>query len=112
MSKKVLITGCSSGFGLLTAVAAAEAGYEVIATMRNLDKSAHLTKALAQAGVEATIDKLDVTSSADIAAITNKYAPIDILINNAGILITGSCLDITEEVMVRLDAEESGKRKN
>jgi NAD(P)-dependent dehydrogenase (short-subunit alcohol dehydrogenase family) len=37
-SKKVLITGCSSGFGLLTAVLAARKGYEVIATMRNTDK--------------------------------------------------------------------------
>ena len=45
-SRRVLITGCSSGFGLLTAVKAAKAGYDVIATMRNLGKADTLKQAL------------------------------------------------------------------
>lgn len=95
--KRVLITGCSSGFGLLTAVAAAKEGFDVIATMRNTEKTTHLKDALAQAKVTATIDKLDVMDPRQIDDIAKKYAPIDILINNAGILITGSFIDLTEQ---------------
>ena len=97
--KRVLITGCSSGFGLLTAVKAAKADYDVIATMRNLAKVDHLKNALTQADVSAAIDQLDVTDPDAINRIAEKYAPIDILINNAGILIMGSFLDITEDEM-------------
>ncbi len=44
--KVVLITGCSSGFGLLSLIHLAQRGYEVIATMRNLDKRVALDEAL------------------------------------------------------------------
>lgn len=101
-NKRVLITGCSSGFGLLAAVGAAKAGFDVIATMRNTEKAAHLQNALSQAGVAATIDTLDVTDPGQISEIAAKYAPIDILVNNAGILITGSFLDLTEDEIRRI----------
>lgn len=94
--KRVLITGCSSGFGLLTAVGAAKAGFEVIATMRNLQKSELLKQALQKAGTSATIDELDVTKPEDIERIAAKYSPVDILINNAGVLIGGAFLSITD----------------
>ncbi len=97
--KRVLITGCSSGFGLLTAVAAAKAGYDCIATMRNMAKADYLRGALRQAGADAVIEQLDVTDAEAIRALVAKYAPINILINNAGILIMGSALDITEDEM-------------
>jgi NAD(P)-dependent dehydrogenase (short-subunit alcohol dehydrogenase family) len=100
--KRVLITGCSSGFGLLTAAAAAGAGYDCIATMRNMAKADYLRRALKQAGAVATIEQLDVTNAETIHAIAAKYAPIDILINNAGILIMGSALDITEDEMRKI----------
>ena len=94
--KRVLITGCSSGFGLLTAVGAAKAGFEVIATMRNLQKNDRLKRALQKAKVEATIDELDVTKPEEIERIAAKYSPIDILVNNAGILMGGSFLTLTD----------------
>lgn len=97
--KRVLITGCSSGFGLLTAVEAAQAGYDVVATMRNLGKADYLRQALDQAGATAVIERLDVTDRDSIEAIAGKYRPVDILINNAGILTMGSFLDITEDEM-------------
>ena len=100
--KKVLITGCSSGFGLLTAVGAAKAGHDCIATMRNLDKAGPLTSALSRAKTTATIDRLDVTDPQMIRQIAEKYAPIDILINNAGILIMGSFLDLTEDEVKKI----------
>ncbi|MCD4830299.1 MAG: SDR family oxidoreductase [Anaerohalosphaeraceae bacterium] len=94
--KTVLITGCSSGFGLLTAVTAAKAGLAVIATMRNPDKAARLKQALADSGTSAIIDTLDVTDPAQIKSIIEKYGPIDILVNNAGILMGGSFLTLTD----------------
>ena len=100
--KRVLITGCSSGFGLYTAVEAAKKGYDVIATMRNLAKKDGLVAALSQSGVTATIDQLDVTDPDSIAEIANKHKPIDILVNNAGILIAGSVLTISDEEMRRI----------
>ncbi|MBN1123975.1 MAG: SDR family oxidoreductase [Sedimentisphaerales bacterium] len=100
--RRVLITGCSSGFGLLTAVKAAQAGYDVVATMRNLDKAGYLTKALDQGGTTATIEKMDITNPDSIREIVEKHAPIDVLINNAGILIMGSFLDLTEAEVRRV----------
>ncbi|MCD6393485.1 MAG: SDR family oxidoreductase [Planctomycetes bacterium] len=97
--KRVLITGCSSGFGLLTAVEAARAGYDVVATMRNLGKADYLRQALDQAGATATIERLDVTDRSSIEAVAEKYRSVDILVNNAGILTMGSFLDITEDEM-------------
>ena len=94
--KRVLITGCSSGFGLLIAVGAAESGFDVIATMRSLQKSDKLKHALEKARVSATIDELDVTRPEDIERIAAKYSPIDILVNNAGILMGGAFLNITD----------------
>lgn len=102
MPQKVLISGCSSGFGVLTAVGAAKAGFEVIATMRNLDKAGPLKTALAQANVTARIEELDVTKPESITALVEKVGPVDILVNNAGILISGSFLDITDEEMRRV----------
>lgn len=100
--QKVLISGCSSGFGVLTAVGAAKAGFEVIATMRNLDKAGPLKTALAQASITARIEELDVTKPESITKLVEKVGPVDILINNAGILISGSFLDITDEEMRRV----------
>ena len=95
-AKRVLITGCSSGFGLLTAVAAAKAGFQVIATLRNPDRDKPLRAALSNAGLTATIDILDITNPDSIARIAKTCQPVDILINNAGILIAGSFLDLTD----------------
>jgi NAD(P)-dependent dehydrogenase (short-subunit alcohol dehydrogenase family) len=100
--ERVFITGCSSGFGLLTTVEAAKAGYECIATMRNMAKADYLRSALKQADADATIEQLDVTDAEAVRSLVEKYGPIDILVNNAGILIMGSALDITEDEMRRV----------
>ena len=48
--KTALITGCSSGFGLLTAATLAKNGFRTFATMRDLGKRGRLDAALAGAG--------------------------------------------------------------
>jgi acetoacetyl-CoA reductase len=75
----VLITGCSSGFGLDTASYFLDRGWTVIATMRApredlLPPSDHLR-----------ILPLDVTDAGSIARAVDAAGPIDVLVNNAGI---------------------------
>ncbi len=72
MSEKIaVITGASSGFGLLTAVELAVAGYRVVATMRNLERRHLLDDALRQKNASAKVDilELDITYIATIPGV-------------------------------------------
>jgi NAD(P)-dependent dehydrogenase (short-subunit alcohol dehydrogenase family) len=85
----VLITGCSSGFGLEAALAFARHGDVVCASMRNLDKAGRLRKRAADEGLDVVLEKIDVTDPASvdagIAAVVQRHGPIDVLVNNAGV---------------------------
>jgi NAD(P)-dependent dehydrogenase (short-subunit alcohol dehydrogenase family) len=85
----VLITGCSSGFGLETALAFARNGDTAVATMRNLGKAAALRERAADGGLEIQIEQLDVTDDASIeagvAATIERHGTVDVLVNNAGL---------------------------
>jgi NADP-dependent 3-hydroxy acid dehydrogenase YdfG len=61
--KVALVTGASSGFGLLTSIELAKAGFRVVATMRDLGRRERLDQAIAAAAVAAKMDvrALDVT---------------------------------------------------
>jgi NAD(P)-dependent dehydrogenase (short-subunit alcohol dehydrogenase family) len=96
----VLITGCSSGFGLLTAVELARRGDRVFASMRDPSRADALRKALADAGVDATIVQLDVlddTSVADAVQSVVDGGGLDVLVNNAGIGYVGPLEEMTTE---------------
>ncbi|QED47893.1 oxidoreductase [Cytobacillus dafuensis] len=90
MNEKItVITGCSSGFGLLISIELAKSGYHVIATMRDLRKQDLLLHEAKMNGVESsiTVHELDVTSQTSInnlKAYIEKIGRIDVLINNAG----------------------------
>jgi NAD(P)-dependent dehydrogenase (short-subunit alcohol dehydrogenase family) len=83
----VLITGSNRGLGLEFAKEYSERGWTVIATTRNPESATEL-KALAAKYPNLVIEKLDVLDQPGIEALAAKYQgrPIDILINNAGIL--------------------------
>ncbi|GMT98755.1 SDR family oxidoreductase [Corallococcus caeni] len=77
--KTILITGCSSGFGLDTARYFLERGWKVVATMRTpredvLPRSEHLR-----------VLPLDVTDPKSIRELVEAAGPIDVLVNNAGV---------------------------
>jgi NAD(P)-dependent dehydrogenase (short-subunit alcohol dehydrogenase family) len=80
----VLITGCSSGYGLETARYFHSQGWNVVATMRTPRAG------LLPHSERARILALDVTKPASIAAALEAAGPIDVLVNNAGVGIVGA----------------------
>src|SRR3954468_18466636 len=93
--KIALITGTSSGIGLLTAVDMARAGFRVIATMRDTMKSTRLMKAANEAGgsPKMEIRALDIINFDTLPGIINEIAVghgrIDVVVNNAGYALAG-----------------------
>lgn len=90
MSKNILITGCSTGFGFDAAKHLADKGHHVFATMRGVDgKNAEPAAALkdyaATSGVSIDVVELDVISDESVAAAVSQMPTIDVLINNAGL---------------------------
>lgn len=83
----VLITGASRGIGYELARQYAERGWGVIATARN-PAGAEALQALGERHTNLVIERIDVTDFASIDAVAEQYrgTPIDVLINNAGIL--------------------------
>ncbi|MGE6848381.1 oxidoreductase [Bacillus cereus group sp. MYBK29-1] len=90
MNKKVaIITGSSSGFGLLTTLELAKKDYLVIATMRNLEKQANLLSQATQLNLlhNITVQQLDITDQNSIhnfQLFLKEINRVDLLINNAG----------------------------
>jgi len=92
--KTVLITGCSSGYGLATARYFHEQGWNVVATMRAprpelLPRSERLR-----------VVALDVTDDSSIAAAIEASGSVDVLVNNAGIGLFGA-FELTPMATVR-----------
>jgi NAD(P)-dependent dehydrogenase (short-subunit alcohol dehydrogenase family) len=82
--KTVLITGCSSGYGLETARHFHAQGWNVVATMRSPRAD------LLPASERLRVLPLDVTDPRSIAGALEAAGPIDVLVNNAGIGLFGA----------------------
>lgn len=107
--KKILITGCSTGFGFLSAKYLAEKGHHVFATMRNVNgKNAKSAKELkdfvSSKNVKLEVLEMDVTSDKSVAAAAAKLPTVDVLINNAGLGYGGAIEAFTpESILDQLD---------
>jgi NAD(P)-dependent dehydrogenase (short-subunit alcohol dehydrogenase family) len=116
MSDKIaVITGSSSGFGLLSAVELAKAGFRVVASMRDLGRRAGLDEAAAAAGVPEKIDvrRLDVTEFDTIpgfvGGVLRDHGRIDVLVNNAGFAVAGFAEDLKlEEIRMQFETNFFG----
>ncbi len=113
--KIVVITGSSSGFGLLATVELAKAGFRVVASMRDLGRRAKLDEAALAAGVADKIDvrRLDVTEYSAIPGfvegVMRDYGRIDVLVNNAGFAVAGFAEDIKlEELRMQFETNFFG----
>jgi NAD(P)-dependent dehydrogenase (short-subunit alcohol dehydrogenase family) len=105
--KIALITGSSSGFGLLTSIELAKTGFRVVATMRDLGRRDRLDQAATAAGVAGQVDirALDVTDFDTLPglvdAVVRDYGRLDVLVNNAGFAVAGFAEDIKLEELRR-----------
>ena len=91
--KRIVVTGASSGFGEAAIRDFADEGYEVWGTMRDVDgRNAAKRDALQAYSANISIVEMDVTSDASVSAGFAKIlatGPVDVLINNAGIMYIG-----------------------
>lgn len=108
MSKTILITGASSGFGEMTAYALANAGHTVYASMRTLadDKVEQARTYADEHGVDIRTVQLDVRDQASVdAAVAHVLAEqgrIDVLVHNAGHMSFGPAEAFTPEQFASL----------
>ncbi|WP_286260115.1 SDR family oxidoreductase [Streptomyces graminofaciens] len=98
----VLVTGAASGIGRATAFAFAEAGARVIAVDRDQEGAARTAELSRLIGApEAWAETVDVSDEQEMeklaAKVATEYGVVDVLVNNAGIGLSGSFLDTTPE---------------
>ena len=101
MENVALITGCSSGIGLETAISLARGGHFTYATMRDVKKSEKLNKIVNDQGLPVKILELDVDDkeSVDnaITQVMEEKGRIDTLVNNAGWGMWGTVENVSIE---------------
>jgi len=110
MKKIAFITGANRGIGYETARQLARAGVYPIIGSRDLNLGIKAAKALNQEGLECEALEIDVENPSHISSVKqyleNKFAKLDILINNAGIFMKGDALPTaTEEAILRKTME-------
>ncbi|RIQ21864.1 SDR family oxidoreductase [Jiangella rhizosphaerae] len=107
----ILISGASSGFGALTARALADAGHVVYAGMRdiagrNAAAAAEAKAYAAEHGVDLRTVELDVSSDESarqaVATVAGEQGRLDVLIHNAGHMVTGPAEAFTPEQLAEL----------
>ncbi|BAC71964.1 short-chain dehydrogenase [Streptomyces avermitilis] len=98
----VLVTGAGSGIGRATAYAFAEAGARVVAVDRNAEGAARTAEMSRLIGApDAWAETVDVSDEQAMEKLAEKvateYGVVDVLVNNAGIGLSGSFFDTTAE---------------
>jgi len=87
--KVAIVTGASYGLGVTFATALADAGADIVVTARSLDKLEETKRLIEAKGRKCLAVRCDVTSYADVAAMTkeanDRFGHVDILVNNAGV---------------------------
>src|SRR5687768_17752454 len=100
-ARTALVTGSSQGLGFALARGLAQAGAAVVLNGRDETKLAAAADTLRAEGARVTTAAFDVTTGAAaataVAKIETDFAPVDILINNAGIQRRAPLAEMTEE---------------
>jgi 3-oxoacyl-[acyl-carrier protein] reductase len=102
-----LVTGATTGIGRATALAFAQAGARVaINHLGRANEAAALARQIEALGAQACVVAADVTRAGEIAAmckhIRQTFGPMELLVNNAGIIQEKSLLDTSEEEWDRM----------
>ena len=94
-----LVTGANKGLGLATARLLAQQGMTVLLGSRDAAKGAAAVDTLAADGIQAHLVVIDVTDDASVDAaaqsIDATHGRLDVLVNNAGVLVRRSALAVT-----------------
>lgn len=94
----IVITGATSGIGLATALAAARCGARVALAARNAAELERAAARVREAGGEAVVVPADVTAFDQVEALARRavdaFGRIDTWINNAGVAVYGTFMDV------------------
>jgi gluconate 5-dehydrogenase len=98
--RTALVTGSSQGLGFAIARGLAQAGAAVVLNGRDKEKLSHAARALDAEGARVALAAFDVTDGAaamrEVEEIEEQFAPIDVLVNNAGIQQRAPLAEMTE----------------
>ena len=83
--RRFVVTGATSGIGLLTAQVLVHRGAEVVLAVRNPEKGAEVAARMTGPG-RAVVERLDVSDLTSVAEFADRVGDVDVLVNNAGIL--------------------------
>jgi NAD(P)-dependent dehydrogenase (short-subunit alcohol dehydrogenase family) len=105
-NRVALITGAGSGIGRATAIRLAQEGAKIAVLDRHAANGAETVKMITDQGCEATFIEADVSKVPDIeravAATVSKFGELNILVNDAAIMVEKNAVDTTEEDWDRL----------
>ena len=85
MTKTILITGATAGFGKATARRFAAGGWQVIGTGRRAERLRELADELGERFLPLELDMRDFEALGDLAKLSPPWGEIDLLLNNAGL---------------------------
>src|SRR5579872_1524171 len=104
--KTCIVTGATSGIGHAIAVELAGRGADLLLVGRNEARGQQIAGVLRANGANAAFIVADVTNPGSPQAILESallaYGRVDVLVNNAGLLVNGSALDCTDEDWTRV----------
>ena len=96
--KVAIVTGSSTGIGYETSIALARDGFITYATMRNLNKAEGIKSIATKESLRLHVTQLDVTDDLSVKnavqSILYKEGRIDVLVNNAGYVLSGAFEDL------------------
>ncbi|MEJ2480836.1 MAG: 3-oxoacyl-ACP reductase FabG [Acidihalobacter sp.] len=100
--RTALVTGAATGIGRATALALGEAGANLVVNHRGRpEDAAEVVHELEQTGGRALAIEADVSDAAQVARLIGEaeahFGAVDVLVNNAGILLEKPFLDMSEE---------------
>jgi len=111
--KVAVVTGSSSGLGYEISLMLARNGFLTYATMRNLNKSENIKSIASKENLPIRINQLDVTDDVSVKdavqAILSETGRIDVLVNNAGYVLSGAFEDLAmDEIKTQYDTNVFG----